>query len=107
MKTTPHFLMVTIAAVLVGGCMHAQAQQRLAAIVQRVADSGTSADASQVEFSGTVTDSAGKPVSGATVEYWHYERLGFRPSEPDLEKQLTTGADGVFAIQVSRDQGFL
>jgi protocatechuate 3,4-dioxygenase beta subunit len=90
-----------------GVCWHAGAQQRLQTIVQRVSAASANADATPHKISGTITDGAGNPLAGATVEYWCYEANGLRPSEPKLEKQITTGTDGTFGIQVSRDSGFL
>ena len=107
MNTTPQFLLVTAVSVLMGGCLHAQAQQRLQSVIQRVPDTGANVEASTSKFAGTVTDSAGNPVAGATVEYWRYVVTGFHQTEPTLEKKITTGADGVFEVQVLRDTGFL
>ena len=101
------FFLFSAVAMLVGVCWHAGAQPRLETVVQRVSDASANADATALKVSGTITDSAGNPVAGATVEYWRYEGNGFRPSEPKLEKQITTGTDGAFGIQVSRDVGFL
>jgi protocatechuate 3,4-dioxygenase beta subunit len=65
------------------------------------------AGANPTKLSGTVTDSAGNPIPGATVEYWRAAG-NFSPfGAPELEKQITTGRDGAFAFQVSRDVGFL
>ncbi|MGO8836047.1 MAG: carboxypeptidase regulatory-like domain-containing protein [Limisphaerales bacterium] len=62
-------------------------------------------------FSGTVTDTAGKPVAGATVEYWRYGENPaniFQPGMPEMEKQTaTTGADGAFSFPVSAGAGIL
>jgi hypothetical protein len=101
------FFLFTAVAMLVGVCCHAGAQQRLETVVQRGADTSANAEATALKVSGTITDSAGNPVAGATVEYWRYEGNAFRPSEPKMEKQITTGTDGAFGIQVSRDSGFL
>jgi len=94
-------------AMLMGVSWHAGAQQRLQTIVQRVSAASANADATPVKVSGIISDGAGNPVAGATVEYWCYEGNGFRPSEPKLEKQITTGTDGTYGIQVLRDSGFL
>ena len=101
--STPHnhgmtmrrqFFLFSAVALLTGVCWHAGAQQRLQTVVQRVSDTTTNADATPLKVSGTITDSAGNPVTGAAVEYWRYEGNGFRPSEPKLAKQITTGTDG-------------
>jgi protocatechuate 3,4-dioxygenase beta subunit len=101
------FFLISAVAMLVGVCWHAGAQPRLQTVVQRVSDTSANADATPLKVSGTITDGPGNPVAGAAVEYWRYEGNGLRPSEPKLEKQTTTGTDGVFGIQVSRDVGFL
>jgi protocatechuate 3,4-dioxygenase beta subunit len=101
------FFLFSAVAMLMGVCWHAGAQQRLQTVVQRVPDTSANADATPLKISGTITDSSGNPVAGAAVEYWRYEGNGFRPSEPKLEKQITTGTDGAFGIRVSRDAGFL
>ena len=100
------FFLFSAAAMLMGVCWHAGAQQRLQTVVQRVSDASANAEATTLEVSGTITDGAGNPVAGATVEYWRYEGNGFRPSEPKLEKQITTGTDGAFGIQVSVTRDF-
>jgi protocatechuate 3,4-dioxygenase beta subunit len=107
MNRTLRFLLVTVVSVLVGGCLHAQAAERLAAVVQREPDTGPAASAPPAKFSGTVTDSVGKPVAGATVEYWCYQGSVFQRSEPKMGKQITTGEDGAFGIELSGDTGFL
>src|ERR1039458_9805533 len=101
------FFLISAVAMLMGVCGHAGAQQRLQSVVQRVSDTRAKADATPLKISGTITDSAGNPVAGATVEYWRYEGNGFQPSEPKLGKQITTGTDGAFGIQASHDPGFL
>jgi protocatechuate 3,4-dioxygenase beta subunit len=71
MKTTRQFLLVSAVSVLLGSCMHPQTQERLQNVIQRAPDT----DAQKINCSGTVTDSAGSPLAGATVEYWRYEGL--------------------------------
>ena len=83
-----------------GLCTHAQTQVRLQNVIQRAPDT----NAQQLNCSGTVTDAAGSPVAGATVEYWRYEG---RLNRLELKKQITTGADGSFGLEVSRATGFL
>jgi protocatechuate 3,4-dioxygenase beta subunit len=101
MKTTrPLFLTAAVCALVCAGA-HLRAQEP--------APAGTGTNTAR--FSGTVTDAAGKPVAGATVEYWRYgENLAnlFQPGMPEMEKQTaTTGADGAFSFQVSASMGFL
>jgi protocatechuate 3,4-dioxygenase beta subunit len=87
--------------------MLAQTQQRLQAIIQRAPDTGTNAAAQKSTCSGTVTDAAGNPLAGVTVEYWRYEGNPFLANHLELKKQITTSADGAFEFQVSRAMGFL
>ena len=107
MKTTRQFLLVSAASVFMGFGLFAQTQQRLQTIIQRAPDTGTNAAAQKLACSGTVTDTAGKPVAGATVEYWHYEGNPFLANRLELKKQITTGTNGTFEFQVSQAMGFL
>jgi len=75
MKTTRQFLLVSAASVFMGFGVLAQTQQRLQTIIQRAPDTGTNAAAQKLTCSGTVTDAAGNPLAGATVEYWRYEGI--------------------------------
>jgi protocatechuate 3,4-dioxygenase beta subunit len=104
MKMTRQILLVTAASVLLGVSTPAQTQQRLQTIIQRAPDTGTNAAAQKLNCSGVVTDAAGNPLAGATVEYWRYEG---RLNRLELKKQITTGADGAFEFQLSRAAGFL
>ena len=103
MKTSRPFLLAAAVFALAGFCSHAQQVRISQTIVQGAADAGGPA----LKFSGTVTDGAGNTVTGATVEYWRYEGNFAQPGDPELEKQITTGADGAYAFQVSRGLGFL
>jgi protocatechuate 3,4-dioxygenase beta subunit len=107
MKTTRHFLLVTAASVVLGVCLPAQTQMRLQSVIKRLPDSGATGAAQQTNCAGTVTDAAGYPVAGATVEYWRYTGLSSAQNEPELSRQLTTGTNGAFEFQVSRAAGFL
>jgi hypothetical protein len=107
MKMTRQVLLVSAASVFTGFCILAQTQQRLQAIIQRAPDTGTNAAAQKPTCSGTVTDTAGNPLAGVTVEYWRYEGNPFLANHLELKKQITTSADGAFEFQVSRAMGFL
>jgi protocatechuate 3,4-dioxygenase beta subunit len=107
MKTTRQFLLVSAASVFMGFGVLAQTQQRLQTIIQRAPDTGTNAAAQKLTCSGTVTDAAGNPLAGATVEYWRYEGNLFLANPLKLKNQITTGTNGAFAFQVSRAMGFL
>jgi protocatechuate 3,4-dioxygenase beta subunit len=103
MKMTRQILLVTAVSVFASFGVLAQTQQRLQAIIQRAPDAGTNAGAQKLNCSGTVTDAAGNPLAGATVEYWRYEgRLHL-----ELKKQSTTGTNGAFEFPASRNMGFL
>src|SRR5450759_1703323 len=105
MKTTRQFLLVSAAVAVLGGSTNAQTLQRV--VVQKTPDTGTNAAAQKFRCSGTVTDAAGNPLAGATVEYWRYAGISSVPTEPERKKQLTTAADGAYEFEVSRDTGFL
>ncbi len=100
MKTTRQFLLVSAAAVFLGFCTGAQTPVRLQNVIQRAPDTG----AQKLNCSGTVTDTAGSSIAGATVEYWRYEGWLNRL---ELKKQITTAADGTFEFEVSHASGFL
>ena len=70
MKTTARFLLVSAAAVLLGVSVCAQPPRTA---VQQAANAGVGASAPEIKCAGTVTDAAGHPLAGATVEYWRYE----------------------------------
>src|SRR5208282_935965 len=103
MKTTRRFLLVSAAAVLLGVNTNAQMLRR--GVVQTAADTGTN-DA-PFQCSGTVTDAAGHPLAGATVEYWEYGGNPFAASFPRAKKEIITEASGAFEFQVTRATGLL
>jgi hypothetical protein len=104
MTTTRQILLVSAAAVFLGVNARAQTPERAA--VQKAADKGTNADATNYKCSGTVTDAAGHPLAGATVEYWNYgSRVQANPAP--LPKQVSTETNGAFQIEVSQGAGFL
>src|ERR1035438_3165731 len=107
MKMTRQFLLVSAASVLMGFCALAQTQQRLQTIIQKVPATGTNVAAQKFRCSGTVTDAAGNPLAGATVEYWRYEGNPFLANRLELKTQITTETNGTFEFQVSRVAGFL
>jgi len=59
------------------------------------------------KLSGTVADSAGNPVAGATVEHWRYDGAFYQPDGMELKEQATTGPDGKFEFPASSDAGVL
>ena len=105
MKMTRQFLLVSAVSVFAGFGALAQTQQRLQAIIQRAPDTGTNAAAQKLNCSGNVTDTAGNPLAGATVEYWRYDGNPFLANRLELKKQITTGTNGAFEFQVSRAVG--
>ncbi len=107
MKMTRQFLLVSAASVLLGFGTHAQVQERLQSIIQRAPATGANTSAQKTNCTGTVTDTTGYPVAGATVEYWRYEGNPFLANPLELKKQVTTGADGAFEFPASRAMGFL
>jgi hypothetical protein len=105
MKTTRQFLLIVAVAALLGACSRTPSPATPQTTNQPA--SNANAGTQTLKLSGAVTDAAGKPVAGATVEYWSYEGNSFQPSAPEMEQRTTTGADGAFALQASRDRGFL
>ena len=105
MKTTRQFLLVSAAVAVLGVSTNAQTLQRV--VVQKTPDTGTNAAAQKSRCSGTVTDAAGNPLAGATVEYWLYERNPFLANRLELKNQIITETNGAFEFQVSRAAGFL
>ena len=103
MKTTRQFLLVAAVSALLGACSRTQTPETSQTVIQPA----PAASAQKINCSGTVTDAAGNPVAGATVEYWRYDGTSFLSSDPELEKQINTGANGAFGFEVSRDNGFL
>jgi protocatechuate 3,4-dioxygenase beta subunit len=101
MKTT-QLLLVASLCVLLGACSHTPTQSSKPSGGQSAADK-----AATTQATGTVTDSAAKPVAGATVEYWRYEENGFSTGGPELENKTTTGANGSFSIPITRGVGFM
>ena len=107
MNMTRKILLVTAVSVFASLGVPAQTQQRLQAIIQRAPDPGTPAATQQLNCSGTVTDAAGHPQAGATVEYWRYEGNPLLANSLELNKQITTGANGAFEFPMKRGMGFL
>lgn len=105
MNANRQCLLISVISLLVTVCLHAQTPQRRQTAVPSEPD--TSAGTSALEVAGTVTDSAGNPIAGATVEYWRYEGNVLQPGAARPEKQSATGADGGFDFKLPRDMGFL
>jgi protocatechuate 3,4-dioxygenase beta subunit len=105
MKTTRQFLLVSAVVAVLGVSTNAQTLQRV--VVQKTPDTGTNAAAQKSRCSGTVTDAAGNPLAGVTVEYWRYEGNPFLANRLELKNQITTETNGAFEFQVSRAAGFL
>jgi protocatechuate 3,4-dioxygenase beta subunit len=103
MKMIREFLLVFTATVLLSANLRAQAQER--AVVQIAPD--TSTNTPTLKCTGMVTDAAGSPVAGATVEYWCYEGNVAQPRDPVLKKQVITSADGAYEFQTSQNTGVL
>ena len=101
MKKTSKILFITAVSALACACLHAQQVRQVSAVAR-----GATAGETQ-KLSGTVADAAGKPVVGATVEYWHAPVTASAASELELKKQLTTGADGKYEIEAAADTGFV
>jgi hypothetical protein len=105
MTTARQFLLVSAAAAVLGVGARAQTPERAA--VQQTAEAGTNAVAPPFNCAGTVTDAAGLPLAGATVEYWRYEGNPFLANVLELKSQFTTESNGAFQFQISRATGIL
>jgi protocatechuate 3,4-dioxygenase beta subunit len=100
MKTTRQLLVIAAISMLLGACSRTQTPESPQANIPPTPAGGTNA----LKLSGTVTDAAGNPLAGATVEYWGYaDPL----NQLQMKEQLTTHADGAFAFQVTRGAGYL
>ena len=101
MKTTRQLFLTAAVCALVCAGAHLRAQES--------APAGTGTNTAG--FSGTVTDAAGNPVAGATVEYWRYGENPaniFQPGMPEMEKQTaTSSAGGAFSFPTSASVGIL
>ncbi len=104
MKMTRQVLLVSAVSVLMGACSRTQTPEPPQTVIQQAPDAGMNVSAQRLNCSGTVTDTAGNPLAGATVEYWCYEG---RLNNLVLNKQITTGTNGAFDFQSSRASGFL
>jgi protocatechuate 3,4-dioxygenase beta subunit len=100
MKTTRQFLLIAAISALLGACSRTQSPESPPTSQQRA----PAADTQTLKYSGTVTDAAGNPLAGATVEYWGYAGP---LNQLQMKEQLTTRSDGAFALQVSRGTVFL
>jgi protocatechuate 3,4-dioxygenase beta subunit len=68
---------------------------------------GANAGAQDYNCSGAVTDAAGHPLAGATVEYWSLQGMQMLGNQMELKRQTTTGTNGAYQLQVSRATGLL
>ena len=108
MKMTRRFLLVSAASALLGVPAHAQMSGRsVLTAINNAADAGTGANTQKLKYAGTVTDAAGHPLAGATVEYWRYEGNQFSANPLELKERITTETNGAFEFQRSQEFGFL
>ena len=105
MNTIRQVLLVSASALLLGVSTRAQTLERV--VVQKAPDTGTNASAQKFNCSGTVTDANGRPVTGATVEYWRYEGRSLLLNQLELKEQITTSTNGAFEFQISRASALL
>jgi protocatechuate 3,4-dioxygenase beta subunit len=103
MKPTRQVLLVAAVSGLLGACSRTQSPEP----PQTNTRQSSGAYTQTLKLSGKVTDAAGKPATGATVEFWNYQGNYYQPDVIELGKQITAGADGAFEFQVPRDTGFL
>lgn len=99
---------IVLALVLVSvGCKLTEARESDRSIITAKSVTATGTNDQSLLLSGIVTDSDGKPVSGATVVYWGEAQNDVQPQGPELRKQVTTGTDGAYAFQVLQENGVL
>jgi hypothetical protein len=103
MKTTREILLIAAFSALLGACSRSQSPETPQTNVKQT----SGADAQTLKISGKVTDTAGKPAAGATVEFWSYQGNYYQPDAIELGNQITAGADGAFEFQVPSNTGFL
>jgi protocatechuate 3,4-dioxygenase beta subunit len=106
MKMTRRFLLVSAASVLLGVSARAQMSGR-SVFVNNSADTGTGADAQKLKLAGTVTDAAGHPLAGASVEHWRYAGNPLLANQMEVKEQITTESNGAFEFPDSGAFGFL
>ncbi|HTY88922.1 MAG TPA: carboxypeptidase regulatory-like domain-containing protein [Candidatus Acidoferrum sp.] len=107
MKTLRQCLLVFAASAVMAVGAHAQTLERLQTVIRRDPGNSPNSAAQSTNYSGTVTDAAGHPLAGATVEYWRYEGIGPMQNHLELKQKVTTGTNGVFELPVSPAVGFL
>lgn len=93
--------LLVAATVLMGVVCHAQGQER--AVDSQTSTSSTNATI----WFGKVTDVAGTPVVGASVEYWCFANEGVPEYGPQIAQKVETGVDGSFRIQETARDGWL
>jgi hydroxyquinol 1,2-dioxygenase len=76
----------------------------------RVAPHGTDlapgAPGERMFVDGSVTDVAGRPIAGATIDVWHADgdgfydsqKPGYRPDKPSMRARFVSGGDGRFSF---------
>src|SRR5580658_39408 len=47
------------------------------------------------DITGKITDATGKPVAGAVVRAWHYDRF----HKPEIVREAVSGVDGVYRVR--------
>jgi len=103
MKMTRQFLLVTGALILLSVSLPAQTLVRT--VVQTMALPGGAAG--KTGCTGIVTDAAGSPLAGVTVEYWAMAGIPFMAGAPELINQTVTTTNGTFAFLEPAAGGFL
>jgi protocatechuate 3,4-dioxygenase beta subunit len=107
MKPTRQLLLAAAISALLGACSRQQppeTKQTASPPASNVDARTANTAGDMVKVSGTVTDAAGKPLAGATVEYWDYPGP---MNEWQKKNQSVTRADGAFAVEETRSTGFL
>ncbi len=103
MKMTRQVLLVAAVSALLGACSRSQSPETPPANARQT----PGAETQTLKLAGKVVDAAGNPLAGATVEYWHAAATTSSASDLELEKQITTVADGAYEIETSGGFGFV
>ena len=101
MKTTRRLFLIATVSALLGACSRTQTPETATSTKPATPDANTNTAEQTVKLSGTVADSAGQPIAGATVECWHYEGNFLSTGEMEVETQTNTAADGSFELHVA------
>ena len=103
MKTTRQFLLVAAVSALLGACSRNQPPETPQTIIP---DKLRAAGAQTLKFPAPSPTPPANPWPARRWSIGVTREVSFGQTRPEMEKQITTGADGAFGLQVSRGTGF-